>query len=185
MDAPAACFLNVKIDGRAEPSTIFCFTLRDAQAGGFKLTFMELGADKDVAYRRSEPFVLPGGDSDFVVNMLPDNKHGMVFMLTKSGYLLIHEVQSGKSIFNRQVTQTTFFISGTNNDNGGVVASDTAGRVVQFSIDEDNLVPYITNSLNDMDLGVKLAQRFNLGGADNIFKKQFDALCMVCLFSIK
>ena len=62
--------------------------------------------------------IVSGGAPDFVVSMLADNKHGMLFMLTKSGYLLIHEAQSGKPIFNRQVTQTTFFVSGTNNENG-------------------------------------------------------------------
>ena len=177
MDAPAACFLTVTLDGRAEVSTLFSFTLREPNTRNFKLNFYELGVDKDIAYRRSDDLVLPGGEADFVVNMLPDNKHGMLFLLTKSGYLIIHECQSGKQIFSRQVTQGTFFISGSHSENGGVVAADTSGRTVQFSIDEDNLVPYVTNTLNEMQLGVQLAKRFNLSGADDLFKRQFEALC--------
>ena len=177
MDTPAACFLTTTLDGRPNASTLFCFTIRDPNTRGFKLNFHELGADKEIAYRRSEDFALPGGDADFVVNMLPDNKHGMIMMLTKSGYLIIVEAQSGKIIFNRQVTQYTFFVAGTHQENGGVVASDTTGRVVLFSIDEDNLVPYVTNVLSDMELGVKLASRFGLSGAGDIFKRQFQNLC--------
>jgi clathrin heavy chain len=138
LDAPAATFLTTTLDGRDAPSNLFCFTLR---AGGVtRLNIHELGADKEVALKRSEELKLPNGDQDFVVNMLPDNKHGMLFLLTKSGHLLIYEAQSGKCIFSRQVTQTTFFVSGTNAENGGVVAADTSGRVVQFAVDEENLV---------------------------------------------
>ena len=136
----------------------------------------ELGADKEVALKRSEELKLPNGDQDFVVNMLPDSKHGMLYLLTKSGHLMIYEAQSCKCIFSRQVTQSPFFVSGSHSENGGVVAADTSGRVVQFAIDEESLVPFITNVLGDMELGVRLAQRFNLSGADHVFKKQFDAL---------
>ena len=115
--------------------------------------------DGDKTFVRNEELKLPSGDQDFVVNMLPDAKHGMLFLLTKSGHLLIYEVQSCKCIFSRQVTQTTFFVSGSNTESGGVVAADTSGRVVQFSIDEESLVPFVTNVLADMEMGVKLAQR--------------------------
>ncbi len=96
--------------------------------------------DNDKSFAKAEELKLPNGDQDFVVNMLPDPKHGMLFLLTKSGHLLIYEVQSCKCIFSRQVTQTTFFVSGSNADTGGVVAADTSGRVVSFSMDEENLV---------------------------------------------
>lgn len=174
LDAPAAAFANITVDGRDAPSTLFCFTLKNPQGPGYRLNIHELGVDKEIALRRSEE--LPMADGDFVVSLLPDNKHGMLFLFTKMGFLYIYEIQSGKCIFQRQVTPTTFFISGSHNESGGVVAADTNGRVVHFCIDEENVVPYVTNSLNDAELGVKLATRFNLPGAGDIFKRQFDSL---------
>ena len=39
MDAPAACFMSIVLDGRAPeaPSTLFCFTMRDPNTGGFRV----------------------------------------------------------------------------------------------------------------------------------------------------
>jgi len=174
LDAPAACFINLTLDGRQDSSNLFCFTMRTG--GSTRIMIKELGVDKDVAFTRAEEMQLPNADQDFVVNMLPDPKHGMLFMLTKSGHLMIYEIQSCKCIYTRQVTNTTYFVSGSNAETGGIVAADTTGRVVQFSIDEENLVPYVSTALQDIEMGVKLAQRFNLGGADNMFKKQFEML---------
>jgi len=172
LDAPAACFIQLTLDGKAAPSNLLCMTMR-AQ-GQCRIMIKEL--DNDKSFAKAEELKLPNGDQDFVVNMLPDPKHGMLFLLTKSGHLMIYEVQSCKCIFSRQVTQTTFFVSGSNADTGGVVAADTSGRVVSFSMDEENLVPFVTNVLADVEMGIKLAQRFNLGGADGVFKKQFESL---------
>src|SRR4051794_10613669 len=56
------------------------------------------------------------------------------------------------------------------------MAIDQTGRVSHFYIDEKNIVSYICNNLNDYDLGVAMAKRYNLPGAENIFKQQFQRL---------
>ena len=45
-----------------------------------------------------------------------------------------------------------------------------------MSVDEENLVPYVSNSLNNPELALRLAQRCNLSGADDLFVKQFNNL---------
>jgi hypothetical protein len=54
---------------------------------------------------------------------------------------------------------------------GGVMAVDQTGRVSHFFVDEKNIVPYICNQLNDYELGVQMAKRHNLPGAEGIFKQ--------------
>ena len=45
-----------------------------------------------------------------------------------------------------------------------------------MSVDEANVVPYITNVLQNTDLALKIATRNNLGGADELFSHKFNAL---------
>lgn len=174
MDAHSACFANVTIDGRENKSQLFCFTTKNAQAGP-RLNIIEVGVPKDQAFNKS--VAMQYDDKDFPVALLADNAHGALFCLTKAGLLFMFEIQSGKCIFANKASQSTMFASVEHEGAaGGVVSVDQTGRVSHFFVDEKNIVPFICNQMNDYDLGVQMAKRYNLPGAENIFKQQFQRL---------
>ena len=43
-----------------------------------------------------------------------------------------------------------------------------------MSVDEENIINYITNTLNQPEMALKFAVRNNLGGADDLFVRQFN-----------
>ena len=45
-----------------------------------------------------------------------------------------------------------------------------------MSVDESNLVPYITNNLKNPELALRMATRNNLAGAEEFFVKKFNVL---------
>lgn len=45
-----------------------------------------------------------------------------------------------------------------------------------MSIEEDNIIPYITNVLQNPDLALRLAVRNNLAGAEELFVRKFNTL---------
>lgn len=45
-----------------------------------------------------------------------------------------------------------------------------------MTVEEDNIVPYITNSLNNPDLALRIASRNNLPGAEDLFVRKFNTL---------
>ena len=45
-----------------------------------------------------------------------------------------------------------------------------------MSVDEENAVTYITNTLQNPDLALRFAVRNNLGGADELFSRKFNTL---------
>ena len=49
-------------------------------------------------------------------------------------------------------------------------------QVLSVCIDDDNIVQYCTQSLNNPDLALKIATRCDLGGADDLFVKKFQLL---------
>jgi len=171
MDSPAACFASVVLDGRETPSNLFCFTRRtDA---GLDLSVLEVGVPKEQAFKISTNLNLQG--QDFPVAMLADNKHGVLFVVSKAGMLMMYEIQSGKQIFGQQASKVTMFANCNHEDNG-IVSIDQTGRMSHFYVDENNVVNYICQVLNDYDLGVAMARRYNLSGAEDIFKQQFARL---------
>jgi len=44
------------------------------------------------------------------------------------------------------------------------------------SVEEDNIVQYITNTLNNPDLALKIATRANLQGGEELVVRKFNAL---------
>ena len=49
-------------------------------------------------------------------------------------------------------------------------------QVLSVSVEEDNIVPYISNTLQNPDLAIKVASRSNLPGAEELFVKKFNML---------
>lgn len=49
-------------------------------------------------------------------------------------------------------------------------------QVLSVSVDENNAVPYITNTLQNPDLALRFAVRNNLAGAEELFSRKFNTL---------
>ena len=49
-------------------------------------------------------------------------------------------------------------------------------QVLSVSIDEDNIVSYITNQLKNPELALKISVRCNLAGAEELFVRRFNML---------
>ena len=45
-----------------------------------------------------------------------------------------------------------------------------------MSVEEDNIVPYVSNTLQNQDLAIKMAGRCNLPGAEELFVKKFNMM---------
>ena len=54
--------------------------------------------------------------------------------------------------------------------------SDRQYQVLSVSIDEDNIVGYITNQLKNPELALKISVRCNLAGAEELFVRRFNML---------
>ena len=48
--------------------------------------------------------------------------------------------------------------------------------MLSVSVEEDNIIPYITNVLQNPDLALRLAVRNNLAGAEELFMRKFNTL---------
>lgn len=49
-------------------------------------------------------------------------------------------------------------------------------QVLSVSVDDQNVVPYITNTLKNADLALRFAVRNNLAGGEELFSRKFNTL---------
>lgn len=172
LNAPAACFSNVQLENRDSKSNLFCFALKDA-SGAYNLKIIEVGVPKDVAFNKQA--AMRFADKDFPMGMVADAKLGILYVTSQAGYLFAYEIQSGKPVYANKAASCTMFAS-TQHPDAGVVTIDLTGRVARFQLDKANVVNYVCNTLNDMELGIAMARRYDLPGADHMFKSQFAKL---------
>ena len=54
--------------------------------------------------------------------------------------------------------------------------ADVFFQVLSVCVEEENIIPYITNVLQNPDLALRMAVRNNLAGAEELFARKFNTL---------
>jgi clathrin heavy chain len=75
-----------------------------------------------------------------------------------------------------RISAETIFVTAPHDATSGIIGVNRKGQVLSVTIDEDNMVPYVTNTLNNQELAYKMASRSNLPGADQLFIARFNTL---------
>jgi clathrin heavy chain len=91
-------------------------------------------------------------------------------------YIHIYDVDTGTCIFMNRISAETIFVTAPHDATSGIIGVNRKGQVLSVTIDEDNMVPYVTNTLNNQELAYKMASRSNLPGADQLFIARFNTL---------
>ncbi|XP_075243875.1 clathrin heavy chain 1-like [Convolutriloba macropyga] len=178
IEGHAAAFCQFRMPGNPEDSTLFSFAVRSATGG--KLHIIEVGSpatgNQPFQKKAVDIFFPPEADQDFPVAMQVSDKMHMIFMITKCGYIHMYDLESAVCIYMNRISSDTIFVTALHEPSGGIIGVNRKGQVLSVSVDEENLVPYVSNSLNNPELALRLAQRCNLSGADDLFVKQFNNL---------
>jgi len=125
----------------------------------------------------SEIQFAPDAPGDFPMFMQASNKYGLLYMITKAGYFYMYEVSRAALVYRHKISQElgVAFVRNTTTD--GMIFINKAGQVTAINVDEQNLVSYVMNAQHIPDsrnVAFKLASRFKLPGADEIFLQQFN-----------
>lgn len=104
-------------------------------------------------------------------------KYGIVFIITKFGFLYMYEVSTASLLFRQKFTDQLCVVATRNTKTDGMVVINKAGQIFAINVEENNLVPYINSAghiTDNKQLSFKLAQRFQLNGADELFVHMFN-----------
>uniref|UniRef100_A0A673ADK7 Clathrin heavy chain n=1 Tax=Sphaeramia orbicularis TaxID=375764 RepID=A0A673ADK7_9TELE len=178
IEGHAAAFGEFKVEGNAKPSTLFCFAVR-SQAGG-KLHIIEVGqpaaGNQPFAKKAVDVFFPPEAQTDFPVAMQIGNKHGVIYLITKYGYIHLYDLESGVCIYMNRISAETIFVTSPHEASSGIIGVNKKGQVLSVCVEEENIVNYATNVLQNPDLALRMAVRSNLAGAEELFARKFNTL---------
>jgi len=181
LEGHAGCFQNLVVEDNQPALGLFAFAEKKAGQPTARLHIMNVGNPQVCPFKRVVEIPYPPeAPNDFPVAMQMSEKHGMLFLVTKMGFLFIFECSTGAVIFRNRISAETIFITCKNSATAGIIAVNRRGQVLNIGIDEQNIVPFIQNQLrnipNNVELAIKLAQRYGLGGADELFVQQFNRM---------
>jgi clathrin heavy chain len=176
IEGHAAAFTEFKMNGNAQPSNIFCFAVRGAAAS--KLHIIEVGApptgNQPFPKKAENIFFPPEADKDFPVAMQASKKYGVMYLVTKYGYVHLYDVESAQCIYSNRISGDTIFVTAQYEPTEGIIGVNRKGQVLSVSVDEDKMVPFLISVKQNGDLARKLAERCNLPGAENLFVQNFN-----------
>ncbi|KAJ8482453.1 hypothetical protein ONZ51_g5352 [Trametes cubensis] len=177
IEGHAASFAEIKLDGHQKPTKLFTFSVRTAT--GAKLHIVEIdhqAPDPPFTKKAVDVYFPPEAVNDFPVAMQVSKKHGIIYLVTKYGFIHLYDVESGACIYMNRISGETIFVTAEHEASNGIIGVNKKGQVLSVSVDEQTVIPYILTTLNNTELAFKLASRANLPGADDLYIKQYQQL---------
>ncbi|XP_016386829.1 clathrin heavy chain 1-like [Sinocyclocheilus rhinocerous] len=172
IEGHSAAFGHYKLEGNPNASTLFCFGVR-GQAGG-KLHIIEVGqpqaGNQPFTKKAVDVFFPPEAQTDFPVAMQMGTKHGVIYLITKYGYFHMYDLESGVCIYMNRISAETIFVTAAHE------VKNLRGQVLSVCVEEENIVNYVANVLQNPELALRLALRSDLPGAEELLTHKFNTL---------
>ena len=178
IEGHAASFTQFKKPENPQESTLFSFAVRGAQGG--KLHVIEVGqpaeGNQAISKKAVELNFPPEAALDFPVAMQTSPKYGIIFVITKFGYVHMYDLETATCIYMNRISGETIFVTAPHEPSSGLIGVNKKGQVLTVSVDENTIVPYVSNVLNNPELALRISIRANLGGAEELFVRRFNLL---------
>ncbi|CAD6903869.1 unnamed protein product [Tilletia controversa] len=173
----AAAFAELKVGDVAAPYKLFAFANRTATGAKLHIVEIDHNAASPVFTKKAvDVFFPPEATSDFPVAMQVSKRYGIVYLVTKYGFIHLYDLETGACIYMNRISGDTIFVTSEYEATSGIIGINRKGQVLSVTADENTLVSYILRTLNNADLALKMATRASLPGADDLYLQQFHTL---------
>ncbi|KAJ1800096.1 Clathrin heavy chain [Coemansia sp. RSA 2399] len=175
IEAHAAEFSEIMLEGAPQPTQVFTFASRTAT--GAKLHVVEIDhVDGNPAFpkRSSDLFFPPEAVSDFPFSMQAGPKYEIVYVITKLGFIHMYDIETGVCIFTHRISGDTVFVT-TKHENG-ILFVNKKGQVLSVIVDEDKVIPHILQNSGNVELAFRMASHASLPGVDQLYVQRFQQL---------
>jgi clathrin heavy chain len=177
IEGHAAAFAELQTLDSTSPYKLFVFAARTGTGARLHIVEVDHAPENPPFAKKAVDIFFPAeAPSDFPVSLEVSRRYGIVFLVTKYGFVHLYDLESGACIYMNRISGETVFVTAEHRGTGGLVAVNRRGQVLSVSVDENALVPYILRTLNNTDLAFKIASRGNLPGADDLYRQQFHSL---------
>ncbi|KAL2270263.1 hypothetical protein VTJ83DRAFT_2447 [Remersonia thermophila] len=176
IEGHAAAFGTLRLDGAPEDTKLFTFAVRTAVGAKLHIVEVDHPETNPVFPKKAvDVFFPPEAATDFPVALQISQKYGIIYLITKYGFIHLYDLETGTCIFMNRISGDTIFTACGDRESSGVLGINRKGQVLFVTADENTLVPYVLES-HGTELALKLASRAGLPGADNLYQQRFEQL---------
>lgn len=178
LEGHAATFGTIRLDGAQTDTKLFAFAVKSS-SGEAKINIVEVdhNASNPAFPKRLIPIHWPAeGTGDFPLGIHIAHKYGILIVVTKFGFIHLHDLETGTALFLNRISEETVFTTTRDDQGTGVVVINKRGQVLHTTIREDTLIPYIMENPACAEIAYKLASKGGLPGADQLYSQRFESL---------
>ena len=178
IEAHAAAFGTVRLEGAPEDTRLFAFAVRTAT--GAKLHVVEIDhqpTNPSFTKKAVDVYFPAEAVNDFPVAMQVSQKYSVIYLVTKYGFIHLYDLETAVCIFMNRISSETIFATAPDSESSGIIGINRKGQVLAVSVDENNIIPYLLQNPANSALALQLVKKAGLPGADNLYQQQFEQLC--------
>lgn len=168
-------FGEVKLSGGLQPTKVFCVGNKNASGQG-NLHIIEIDhveGNPEFSKKSADIFFPPDATNDFPMGIHISNEYGILYILTKYGFIHLYDVESGLNLFVNRITADPVFTVAPFNNETGIITVNKAGQVLTVDVSKQKIIPYVLEKLSNVPLALSLSSRGGFPGAENLFVQQF------------
>ncbi|CUM64678.1 uncharacterized protein PRCAT00002287001 [Priceomyces carsonii] len=168
-------FASITLSGAIQPTKVFCVGNKNAQGQGH-LHIIEIDhvdGNPPFSKKSVDIFFPPDAANDFPISLQASDKYGIIYILTKYGFIHLYDMETGANLFVNRITADPVFTAAPYNDGTGIVTINKSGQVLSVEIAKDKIIPYVLEKLSNVSLALSLSSRGGFPGAENLFTQQF------------
>jgi clathrin heavy chain len=128
IEGHACAFASFVAEGATKPSTLFTFAVRTATAAKVYILEVEKGAGSQFQKKATDLVFPPEAAADFPVAAQVAQKYGILYVLTKFGYVHLFDVGTGALIYRNRISSDTIFLSTLHKEKQGIIGINRQGQ---------------------------------------------------------
>ncbi|KAG7890259.1 hypothetical protein KL907_004218 [Ogataea polymorpha] len=175
IEGHVCAFAKFKLQNSPVDTQLFACASRTVDGGNLHVLEIDHQEGAPVFTKKSADIFFPAEiANDFPVAIHVSNKYGIVYVLTKFGFIHLYDLESGKKIFLNRISSDPIFTASKFDESAGIITVNRSGAVLAVEVASDRIVNYILKNLGDVELALNLASRAGLPGAESLFAQQFN-----------
>ena len=181
LDGHAACFCKFKPNGATQPITLMC--IANGAATGPTCFIAEVpgpGQQYSGQFEKVTANIPVQEQGDFPVGMHANDSQGILYIMCRSGWCYLMDVESGVIIHQEKISgspeNAPVFVTTQDDKSGGVLSVNTKGEVRLVHVNTATIVKWVQERLANPALALRIASSGNLKGADDLFMQRFNML---------
>ncbi|KAG7660847.1 CHC1 [[Candida] subhashii] len=168
-------FASILLPGATQQTKVFCVGNKNAQGQG-NMHIIEIDhveGNPHFQKKAVDIFFPPDATNDFPISLQASNKYGIIYVLTKYGFIHLYDMETGANLFVNRITADPVFTASSYNDDTGILTINKSGQILSVEVSREKIIPYVLEKLSNVQLALSLASRGGFPGAENLFQQQF------------